>query len=286
MGREVCCDVLVLAFVLAGPLLLARGDELIAALVQGGHRLTLRIGRRLRLGPQALSHGGEHARVDGIGLGKEARGSGEVAGPSRVDAREGDAGRYEHSGERSIIASGRLEQNEGFALAPGGELGHQGGRGIGETLTASKLGIEHVEMVLGNVDSDDARVYVHGAYPCAARSGDAASINCSGWVTGTRARTEPDNDLARIGGPTVSRPQPSWHRSNTQGASAKSGTSSVKHIELRKVIVLGPGLRSARASPSLHGLGTGALDWVGLEPRSAGRARSHGQCLRRVQWLP
>jgi hypothetical protein len=125
---------------------------------------------------QGLRHDSQHLRIDRIGLGEEA-------------------GHRQDMAQIEIVPSGRLEQHEGVTLRPVvGQLSH-GSRCIIAPDGHAGCRIKHIQMMLGDIDSNKAKGYDHGAYPCAARSVAAASINCSGLG---RSR-------ARAGDPTRSR---------------------------------------------------------------------------------
>src|SRR5690606_28160062 len=76
-------------------------------------------------------------------------------------------------------------------------------RGIGDAPMAGAR-VEEIEVMLGDIDSDAQRGYAHGAWSCDARSGGAASCNCSGDRESGRG-----SGRATVSGtrnPTISRP--------------------------------------------------------------------------------
>lgn len=103
--------------------------------------------------------------------------AGEVAGLLGIDAGIGDVPRIEDVAQVLIIGAGRLE--EGKAVLSRDKPLCQGAGGlaaIGEALRPPTLGVEDVEMGFGDVDSNNIRVYDHGACPCDARSGASSLV--------------------------------------------------------------------------------------------------------------
>jgi hypothetical protein len=94
---------------------------------------------------------------------------------------------FQPGSQAGIVGTGRLEEDQPVLVLPAVDQRCESRRFIGDPFGLAERIVKNVEMVFGDVATDKARLYGHGAYPCAARSGDAASINCSGWVLGTRA---------------------------------------------------------------------------------------------------
>ena len=137
--------------------MLAVSDKLIPTLVETGEPLARRQdrfrGRRL----QALRHGGEHLRIDRIGLGEEAGRTGEVAGARRVDASKAYSGYRQGLAQVEVVPAGRLEQNEGVTPRPGlGHFSHRAGR-IAQPDGHACRTVEHIEIMLGDIDSNKAK---------------------------------------------------------------------------------------------------------------------------------
>ena len=202
-----------------GALLFAHGDELIATPRQRGETGARRLDGRLDPHGQAPAQLGQHHRIDRVGLGAPAGGAGEVAGLLGIDPGMGDAPRGQRLAKDRIVATGRLHHDEagraGQSIDP---RPHRLG-GVGDAARRAFSAVVEIEMMFRDVASDNERVYCHRACPCGARSGsDAASCNCSG---GSNAGGEPSRTAASSSGargPTVSRPPPLWHISNTRGS--------------------------------------------------------------------
>ena len=112
--------------VLGAVLLLSdEGDEFLTSAHQGGELLLLE-GAGLGDGwLERASVVGEHVGVERIGLGQQASGSGEVAGLSRVEQGEGDAGLVQGCEQVMLVAAGGLADD----LEGGGKLAQSGDKG-------------------------------------------------------------------------------------------------------------------------------------------------------------
>ncbi len=99
---------------LAGP----NGDELVTAFDEGGQAFAVSIRRIVGRGLESGRDGCEHSGVDRIGLGQEAGGAGEVAGPPRVDTGMHDAGRSQRRPQRPVILAGGLEEGTKAPVHP------------------------------------------------------------------------------------------------------------------------------------------------------------------------
>src|SRR5690606_2736699 len=154
--------------------------ELVASLVGERGLLPHRISPSLRFWRQALSQRGKHASIDGVGLGQKACRTREVAGAARINPRMADVAGRQRLPQQPIIVSGGLKHDEHVAAMPAIKQADNGFSPIGDAGCPLVAALKDVEMMLGNIDSDKARVYDHRAYPCAARSVCPASINCSG----------------------------------------------------------------------------------------------------------
>jgi hypothetical protein len=111
-----------------------------------------------REGPDGGSNPGreecEPSGIDGIGLGKLAGASREIAGLARVGDHDWNAGAGEGDGDRHFEASGSFEHDQAWAL--GLEVAHQGlDRAVG-VLDTPNLGTSvhrNIQVVLGYVDA-------------------------------------------------------------------------------------------------------------------------------------
>lgn len=120
-------------------------------------------------------------RIDGVGLCEEAGGAGEVPGAGRINAGEGDAGRSQRPAQQLVVMAGRLKQDKYAAAGPACDQNSNRLRQVVDAVDGADAAIKNVKVMFGDIDSDKARMYLHDAYPCAARSGaKAVSINCSG----------------------------------------------------------------------------------------------------------
>ena len=165
----------------AGAFDLAQVDQLVAALVQQAEAFAPRTGRRIRRRREAAAEIRQHAGVERIGLGLAPGQLGEPPGPCGVEPVAGKAGRGKPVGEGPIIGACRFIDNEDIPARQSCQPGDDRLLAVGDPLCPVGRWVENVEMGLGNVASDIARVYSHVAYPCAARSASTASCNCSGW---------------------------------------------------------------------------------------------------------
>src|SRR4051794_14118762 len=86
-----------------------------------------------------------------------------------------------HSASRSleVVDAGGLKDDQRIASPTRHQLCNGMWR-VGDTFRHADAFIEDIEMTFGDVDSDAAKSYDHGACPCDARSVGAASCNCSG----------------------------------------------------------------------------------------------------------
>jgi hypothetical protein len=66
---------------------------------------------------QALSESGQHPSIDGIRLGQNAHGLGEVTGLSRIDHRDRQACGLQRTGDRSLIATRSLQHDQADCAA-------------------------------------------------------------------------------------------------------------------------------------------------------------------------
>ena len=100
-----------------------------------------------------------------------------------IDAGMGDAAlRSSAWPQQAVVGAGGLEQDEGAGC--GEALGQR--RRSASGVLAMALGpagcaIEDIEMVFGDVDSDEARGYDHGACPCGARSAANGLVQLFRW---------------------------------------------------------------------------------------------------------
>lgn len=154
MRFDVCAQRSIVAFGQPGALLLAHLHELIPPLVGARERFAFWVAFALARKRQALRHRRQHPRVDAVGLGEPAGGTGEVAGAGRVDPGKGDALGLQRPAQAGIVMAGRLKQHE--AVMPAPHEARQAFRGIGHTFGAAAL--KHIKMMFGHVDSDEARV--------------------------------------------------------------------------------------------------------------------------------
>ena len=128
--------------------------------------------------------------------GEPSGGAGEVAGAGRIDTGKRDMSGRQGSSQAGIVGTGRLEEDQPVLVLPAVDQRCESRRFIGDPFGLAERIVKNVEMVFGDVATDKARLYGHGAYPCAARSGGAASINCSGLGTQERGRgSVPGNGL-------------------------------------------------------------------------------------------
>jgi hypothetical protein len=103
---------------------------------------------------QAGAHGRQQARIKSIGFGVLAHGFGEGAGAAGIDAGVWDGGAAERLAKRGVIDAGSLEHDQVLR----GERGRERGDRLGRVLQTPGLaarGVVEVEMMLGDVDSDD-----------------------------------------------------------------------------------------------------------------------------------
>jgi hypothetical protein len=207
VGVDIGCDLRIDTFAPARALLLASMNELISALMSERKLLANRVHSSLRLWRQALRHGGEHPGIDRIRFGKKAGRAREVTRPSWVHPREPDAVIRQGASQLPVVVTGRLEHHQNVLIPPAIDQAGDDKQRIGDALIRPATALKHVKVSFGDIDSNEARVYDHGAYPCAARSVAAASINCAGLGFVVRARIRPARGLATRD-PTISRPQP------------------------------------------------------------------------------
>ena len=168
----------------AGPLLLAHMHELVPPLMGARERFAFGVALALARKAQALRHRRQHSCVDRVGLGEMACGAGKVAGPGRIDPSEGDACLFQRFAQLDIVAAGRLEQHE-LAMPTAHEGRHAFSR-VRKTLSAAI--VENIQMVLGDIDSNKARVYDHGCLSlcCEVRCKRPRSTVQVGWFTDGR----------------------------------------------------------------------------------------------------
>ena len=129
--------------------------------------------------PHGAREGGEHPRVDRVGLGELAAGTGKVASPGRIDPGKADVGRTQRRAKLEVVDAGGLKDDQRIASPTRHQL-CDGMWGVGDAFRHADAFIEDIKMMFGDVDSDATRGYDHGACPCDARSVGAASCNCSG----------------------------------------------------------------------------------------------------------
>lgn len=108
------------------------------------------------MGGHALAEGGEHARVEGVGFGAPAHRAGEVAGLFGVDAGVRQAGLGEGLAQGGVVVAGGFEHHQDVAGGQAGDPGLQRLEGVGDLLRA-EVGVEEIEMMLGDIDSDADR---------------------------------------------------------------------------------------------------------------------------------
>jgi hypothetical protein len=139
--------------------LLARphGDKRIAAAMQARQALARRIGGLRAPQGQAGAHERQKPRIEGVGLGALAERLGEGAGMAGVDAGRGEAGLRQRLAQGHVVDAGGLEHHQAVGRQLAGERREGGGR-VGEARPRRGGGREHIEMMLGDVDSGDLRV--------------------------------------------------------------------------------------------------------------------------------
>ena len=137
------------------------GQQLAPARDQGGQNLLIGIGQRAQqLGEIVATHQhagelGEHARVDGVGLGQAAHGLGEVTRLAWVDHRHGQTRRLQRAGQRSLVAAGGLHHHQRHTQ----RLQRRGQRrmpiGIVVKTSGAELRAQHrdIDVRLGHVDA-------------------------------------------------------------------------------------------------------------------------------------
>ena len=156
-------------------------DQLVASFCEGCQGVAGRFGRRIGNRPHRPCEDGEHAGVDRIGFCQPHAGAGEVAGTGRIDTGKPYSGLAQHFSQRTVIDAGGLEHDEHIVSAPPTRhLLCDGLWRVGDALGLADGIIKNIEHGFGDVDSDAAKGYDHGACPCDARSVAAASCNCSG----------------------------------------------------------------------------------------------------------
>ena len=115
--------------------------------VAGGRRGLL--GGRLHGTPK----GRQHSRVDRIGLGELAAGTGKVAGTSRIDPGKADAGLTQRLAKREVVDTRGLKDHQRIASPTRHQL-CDGLWRVGDALRHAYGFIKNIEMVFGDVDSD------------------------------------------------------------------------------------------------------------------------------------
>ena len=186
----------------------AHGDELIASFMQAGKSFPGGVAAWRGLRGERLPHRRQHFRIHRIGFRQETCGAGEVAGAGWIDPGIGQALCVEDRSQMAIIMARRLEDREGLlaSLQPFRQ-GADGLAAVWKALGPPALRIKNVEMGFGDVDSDYARVYNHGACPCDA--GSAANspvqlfrLNCvkAGGTEPAQGpiHLEPGNEIAAM----------------------------------------------------------------------------------------
>jgi hypothetical protein len=134
-------------------------------------------------------------------LARPAAGTGKVPGLLRIEPGIGEISGIEGMAQMPVVIAGRLEG--GKALIAAGQTLCQGPgdlRAIGKALRPPERGVEDVEMILGDVDPDEAGMYDHGKpVPVMRGLPQTAPSNCSGLYAWNAGGTEPDSDLGDLG---------------------------------------------------------------------------------------
>ena len=121
--------------------------------------------RQARLWPHALGEQRQDLRVQPVGLGQEAGGTGEVADLARIDHGCGDARPAQGRDQGALEPAGGLDHQQRPLAA--GQPGHQAadaGGGVGEAGAGAFRQQMHVELPLADIDAAEACEYceAHG----------------------------------------------------------------------------------------------------------------------------
>lgn len=139
-------------------LLLAHGDELVTPAREQGELLARRVGRSLAAHREAGAQFGQHARVDGIGLGPASGGTGKMSRLFGVDPGMADARLIQSAAQRRIVAARGLEHDEAVASRERGGQPRRRGSRVGNPPGGASRQVVNVEMKLADIDSEHVRV--------------------------------------------------------------------------------------------------------------------------------
>jgi len=126
----------------------------VAAAMQAGEALAGRVGSWLAPQGQTGAHGRQQAGVERVGLGALTQGLRKGASAGGVDAGVRDGGAGKGLTQRRIIGAAGLEDDQVLGAEGGDQFGDRP-RLIGDAPGLAARGVVEVEMMLGDVDSDD-----------------------------------------------------------------------------------------------------------------------------------
>ena len=121
--------------------------------MQIGQVLPLLVGGLVRRGIERLGHGGEQLGIDRVCLGQPPGGMGEGTSPSRIDPGKAHAGGLHLPPQLPVVVPGCLQQHQ-LGRRQATQVSRNRLRRVGNLPCAA---VEDVQMILRNVDSDEAR---------------------------------------------------------------------------------------------------------------------------------
>ena len=135
-------------------LLQAHENELIAPLGQRREFVARRCARHIGRQWQRAAESCQHLRVDRIGFGEAAAGTGERTSARRVDAGKADPGFAQGAGQRTVVDAGGFKHDKGISASPARRQPGNGLRRVGDALGNARAFVKNVEHGFGDVDSN------------------------------------------------------------------------------------------------------------------------------------